>query len=112
MGMMDRMMKSMMGRMSQEKKEAMMGKMMPEMMMGMMGDDKGEGGMAGMMSKMMPQMMEGMKAENMTAMMHEMMPKMMDSCFSQMTPEQRRGMLGMCRDMLDQIEKKYLPQED
>lgn len=65
----------------------------------------------GLMDRMMESMMGRMSQEKKEAMMHEMMPKMMDSCFSHMTTEQRQGMLGMCRDMLDQVEKKYLPQE-
>ena len=86
----------------------MMATMMPKMMEGMKAED-----MMAMMGQMMPTMMEQchtkMSADDMGAMMHEMMPKMMDSCFSMMDGEQRRGMLGMCRGMLDQMEAKYLP---
>jgi hypothetical protein len=79
---------------------------MPKMMEGMKAED-----MMAMMSQMMPTMMEQchakMSAEEMGSMMHEMMPKMMEGCFSKMDTQQRQGMLGMCRDMLNQLEAKY-----
>jgi len=69
--------------------------------MGMM--DNMMEGMAGMMENMF----SNMSGEEMGSMMHEMMPKMMESCFSKMNDEQREGMLKMCHEMLDNIEKKY-----
>ncbi len=73
----------------------------PEEMIEMMGK---------MMSTMMPAMMDpcsaSMNPREMTSTMHEMVPKMMESCFREMTVEQRRGMLSMCRSMLDEIEEK------
>ena len=63
MGMMERMMEFMMGRMSKEEKDAMMDKFFADMT----ADDKQK-----MMAEMMPKMMEGMD-------MKEMMPQMMMS---------------------------------
>jgi hypothetical protein len=65
MGMMERMMGFMMGRMSKEEKEEMMGKMMEKFFANMTAEDKEK-----MMEAMMPKMMEGVN-------MMEMMPKMM-----------------------------------
>ena len=85
----------------------MMAMMMPQMIKEMKAED-----MMAMMGQMMPGMMEqcfaSMSPEAMSTMMHEMMPRMMEGCFSKMDAEQRRGMLTMCRQMLDQMEAKYL----
>lgn len=67
--------------------------------------------MSDTMPKMMEEMFSNMDPEKMQSMMAEMMPQMMEQCFSKMDAEQRKGMLSMCRQMLDQIEKKYMPQE-
>ena len=74
--------------------------------------------MKGMMPKMMPTVMEGvcgsMEGKDMGKMMHEVMPKMMEGCFSKMNSEERKGMLSMCRSMLDGIEEKHFgrPKDD
>ncbi len=111
MGIMDKMMEFMMGRMSKEEKDNMMDKMMdkffadmtaedkqkmmeemmPKMMMGMMGGSKGEGGMMGGskgeggMMGMMSKMMEGGKEGEMP-MMPKMMMGMMPQCVKIMLP--------------------------
>jgi len=38
------------------------------------------------------------------------MPKMMDGYFARMNMEERHGMLKMYREMLDEMEAKYLAQ--
>jgi len=86
MGMMDKMMEFMMGRMSKEKKE-------------------------NMMEEMMPKMMEGMGSGDMMETMHEMMPRMMENCLTPMSEEQRRNMLTFCRKMLGEMEEKFLTQK-
>jgi hypothetical protein len=64
---------------------------------------------------MRPEMMEGMfrsmDPEKMRSMMEVMMPRMMDKCFAMMDTKQRQGMLNMCREMLDNIEAKYISPE-
>ena len=69
-----------------------------------------------MMAQMMPGMMEKcfaeMDGEEIGSMIHEIMPEMMDSCFSKMNDEQRKRMLDLCRDMLNEIEKKHSAQSD
>jgi hypothetical protein len=111
MGMMERMMEFMMGRMSKEEKDAMMDKffadmtaddkqkmmaemmpkmmegvdmkeMMPQIMMSMMEGGKGKGGMPGTMSKMM----EGGDETEMP-MMASMMLTMMPQCVEMVLPE-------------------------
>ena len=69
MGMMENMMGFMMGRMSKQEKEEMMGKMMDRFFGDMTVDDKKK-----MMAEMMPKMMEGI---NMMEMMPQMMMSMM-----------------------------------
>jgi len=86
MGMMDKMMEFMMGRMSKEEKD-------------------------NMMDKMMPKMMEGMGSGDMMETMHEMMPRMMENCLTPMSEEQRRNMLTFCRKMLGEMEEKFLTQK-
>ena len=101
MGMMEKMMGFMMGRMSKEEKDDMMGKMMdkffadmtaddkkkmmaemmPKMMMGMMGGGEDKGGMMGMMSKMT----DGGNAMDMP-MGPQMMMKMMPQCLEIILP--------------------------
>lgn len=65
MHFMDKMMEFMMGRMSEQEKEEMMGKMMDKFFATMSAEDK-----KSMMAEMMPKMMEGVN-------MMEMMPKVM-----------------------------------
>ena len=72
MGMMDKMMGMMMGKMSKEEKDQMMDKMMNKMMGECSQEEKME-----MMMTMMPKMMEGMN-------MMEMMPQMMSTMMSKM----------------------------
>ena len=138
MGMMDKMMEFMMRRMSKggkgdmtdrmmekfsadntaEDKQKMMAEMIPRMtkginimeMMNMMGGGKGEAGMMGMMSKMMAGAFANMNGEEIGNMIHEVMPNMMESCFSKMDVEQRKGMLKICREILNEIESKYVTQ--
>ena len=87
----------------------MMPKMMEEMFRG-----KDPESMQSMMEEMMPSMMDmchsKMSPEGIISMMHDMMPKMMDNCFAKMSSEERGRMLGMCREMLDQMETKYQPE--
>jgi hypothetical protein len=72
------------------------------------------------MEKMMAQMMNGMTekcfaemdGEEICTIIHDFMPEMMDSCFSKMNDEQQKGMLDLCRDMLNEVEKKYGVQTD
>jgi len=68
MGMMDKMIGIMMGRMSKEEKESMMNNAMDKMMCDLTEEEKQK-----MMLEMMPKMMEGI---NMLDMMPRMMPKM------------------------------------
>ena len=62
----------------------------------------------GMMSKMMEGAFANMNGEEIGNMMHEVMPSMIKSCFSKMNAEERKGMLNLCREILDEIEKKYV----
>ena len=74
MGMMDKMMGIMMGRMSKEEKESMMNNAMDKMMSDITREEKQE-----MMLEMMPKMMEGVNMlDMMPRMMLTMMPKMFD----------------------------------
>ena len=94
MGMMERMMEFMMGRMSKEEKDEMMDKffadmtaddkqkMMAEMMPKMMEGGEGKGGMPGTMSKMT----EGGDETGMS-MMASMMLTMMPQCVEMVLPE-------------------------
>ena len=86
MGMMEKMMEFMMGRMSKEEKEQMMGRMMDRFFAGMTVDDKKK-----MIAEMMPKMMEGV---NMMEMMPKMMMGMMGCC------EGEGGMTGMMSKMM------------
>jgi hypothetical protein len=69
-----------------------------------------------MMKGVMPKVMEGvfgsMEGKDMGKMMHEVMPKMMEGCFSKMDSEERRGMLYMCRSMLDGIEQRHFGRQE
>ncbi|MFC2056780.1 hypothetical protein ACFLTO_04330 [Chloroflexota bacterium] len=90
--------------------DKMMGSMMPKMMGKMFGDIKPEDfekmmqGMHGMMENAF----SNMDGEEIGSMIHEVMPNMMESCFSKMNEEQRNDMLKVCREMLDKIEKEYI----
>ena len=95
MGVLDKMMEIMMPRMM---------RLMPRMMANVKPEDMEQ--MMGAMHTMMEESFEGMDGEEVEAVIHDMMPKMMDGCFSKMTPEQRTGMLEMCRDMLNDVEEK------
>lgn len=97
MGMMERMMGFMMGRMSKEEKEEMMGKMMEKFFADMTPEDKQK-----MMGAMMPKMMEGVN-------MMEMMPQMMMG----MMGEGEGGMMGMMSKMMEggkETETPMMPQ--
>ena len=50
----------------------------------------------------------GRSAAVMEHMMEHVMPQMMNRCFSQMDAERRQFMLAHCRDMLDEVEAKYV----
>lgn len=91
MSMMNKMMDSMMGRMSKEEKEEMMNKMMDKFFADFTAEDKQK-----MMEEMMPKMMEGVN-------MMDMMPKMMMS----MTGKDKResGMMGMMSKMMGSCEE-------
>lgn len=60
-------------------------------------------------AEIMPELMENLGPYNMANIMNELIPGMMDACFSGMNAEQRQSMLTRYRNMLDGIEKKYLP---
>ena len=87
MGMMEKFMGMMMGRMSKEDKEAMMSKMTDKFFEGMTKEDKQK-----MMNEMMPKMMEGM---NMMDMMSGMMTN--------------GGMMGMMSGMMGSPDKMEMP---
>ncbi len=95
MGIMDKMMEFMMGRMSKEEKEGMMGKMMDKFFGDMTIDDKKK-----MMAEMMPKMMEGIN-------MMEMMPKMMMSMMGGGQGE--GGMMGMMSQMMGGSKEREMP---
>ena len=90
------------------------GSLMPKMMSEMFRDMDPEK-MRAMMAQMMPSMMDqfhGKMGEGqMHDMMHAMMPPMMDRCFVQMDIDERRGILRMCREMLDDIEEEYVTEK-
>jgi hypothetical protein len=81
MGVMESMMETMMNRMSQEDKAAMMDKMMAKFFEGMTKEDKQR-----MMQEMMPKMMEGMT--------------MMDMMSGMMGSGENEGMMGMMSGMM------------
>jgi len=89
MGMMEKMMDFMMGKMSKEEKEGMMSKMMDKFFADMTVEDKQK-----MMEEMMPKMMEGVN-------MMEMMPKMMMSMLG--GGEGQGGMVGMMPLMMTEM---------
>jgi hypothetical protein len=95
MGMMDTMMGFMMGRMSKEEKDEMMGKMMDKFFGDMTVDDKKK-----MMAEMMPKMMEGIN-------MMEMMPQMMMSMMG--GGEGEGGMMGMMSKMMGGGKETEMP---
>ena len=97
MGIMDKMMGFMVGRMSREEKEKMMGKMMDKFFGDMTVEEKKK-----MMAEMMPKMMEGIN-------MMEMMPKMMMSMMGggegeggmmEMMPQMMTEMMPQCLKMM------------
>lgn len=94
MGRMDKMMDFMIGRMSKEDKEAMMGRMMDKFFADMTADDKKK-----MMAEMMPKMMEGID-------MMEMVPKMM---MGMMGGEDKGGMMGMMSKMKEGGKEMGMP---
>jgi len=82
MGLMDRMMQFMVGRMDKNEKEAMMDRMMDRMLAGFSTEDKQK-----LIETMMPKMMEGVN-------LLEMMTTMMPECLKVMLPflpEEKRG---------------------
>ena len=96
MGMMDKMMAVMMGRMSKEEKERMMDKFFADMT----SEDKQK-----MMAEMMPKMTEGGEGAD-TPMMPQMMMEMMPQCLKIMLPrvakEQRVDFaLTMITDLME-----------
>jgi len=95
MGIMDKMMEFMMGRMSKEEKEEMMGKMMDKFFGDMTLDDRKK-----MMAEMMPKMMEGIN-------MMEMMPKMMMSMMG--GSEGEGGMMGMMSKVMGSDKEMEMP---
>ncbi len=90
MGMMDKMMDSMMGKMSDEDKKNMMDSMMGKLFGEMSVDDKKR-----MMAEMMPKMMGGI---DMKAMMPQMMMSMMGG------DKGEGGMRGMMSEMMGQAD--------
>jgi hypothetical protein len=93
MGMMEEMMESMMGRMSKEDKQEMMGMMMDKFFADMTVEDKQR-----MMEQMMPKMMEGVN-------MMEMMPRMMMG----MMGGDSGGMMGMMSQMTGEGQGTGMP---
>jgi hypothetical protein len=94
MGMMEKMMDFMMGKMSKEEKGDMMSKMMDKFFADMTVEDKQK-----MMEEMMPKMMEGVN-------MMEMMPKMMMSMMG--GGEDQGGMMGMMSGMMEGGQEKEM----
>lgn len=78
-----------------------------KVMMPIMSKKMGPTGMADLMPNMMEGSFEQMRPEDMERMMHDAMPKMLERCFSRMEDAQRRSMLSMCRQTLDQMEEKF-----
>ncbi len=94
MGMMEKMMDRMMGKMSKEEKEDMMSKVMDKFFADMTVEDKQK-----MMEEMMPKMMEGVN-------MMEMMPKMMMSMMG--GGEGQGGIMGMMSKMMEGGKEKEM----
>lgn len=95
--MMEGMMENFFSNMTKEEKQDMMNNMMPKMMEQMMGGSQGQGGMMGMMPKMMEQMMGGKGS-------------MMDMMGSMMGPKSEKGSaqdgfnpMDMCKKMMATI---------
>lgn len=103
---MKKMMNKKLSSMSKEEKMKMMQEMMPKMMEGITPEDMME-----MMQFMMPKMMEaflgGEDSNKKMGRIHEFMPAMMEDCLSGMKEEERKKMFGYCRNMLDEMEKKF-----
>ena len=92
MGMMDKMMDIMMGKMDKDEKQEMMNKMMEKFFAEFTPEDKQK-----MMEEMMPKMMEGVN-------MMDMMPKMMMNMMGGGGGES--GMMGMMSKMMGDSEEK------
>ena len=95
MGAMDEMMEAMIGSMSKEDKQDMMGKMMEKFFADMTVEDKQR-----MMEQMMPKMMEGIN-------FREMMPKMMMGMMG--NDESAGGMMGMMSQMMGSAQQAESP---
>ena len=104
MGMMDKIMGIMMGRMSKGEKEEMMGKMMEKFFADMTAEDKQK-----MMAEMMPKMMKGV---NMMEMMPRMMMSMMggDEGKGGMMDKMMGGGQGAEMPMMPQMMMGMMPQ--
>ncbi len=89
MGLMDKMMEFMIGRMSKEEKQEMVDKMMEKFFADMTVDDKKK-----MMGEMMPKMMKGV---NMAEMMPQMMMEMMGGGESAMM-DMMSKIIGDCKE--------------
>jgi hypothetical protein len=63
------------------------------------------------MGSMMEQWCGTLDAEETSSWMEEWLPRMMEWCFSCLDAEGRERMLGVCREMLDQIESEGPSQE-
>jgi hypothetical protein len=76
----------------------------------MMKKFKGKGFSKEIMSKMMPGMMEScvgsMAGRDMLECMEEMMPEMCRKMIGRMPKEDRAKAIGMCRKVMDEIEKE------
>ncbi len=113
MGMMDKMMGVMMGRMSKEEKESMMNNAMDKMMGDMTEEEKQK-----MMLEMMPKMMEGINMlDMMPRMMLTMMPKMFQEVKDIMAEQGKeldvkelmpKIMAPMMSTMLDSVESEKM----
>ena len=106
MGLMDKMMEFMIGRMSKEEKQKMMDKMMEKFFADMTVDDKKK-----MMVEMMPKMMEDV---NMAEMMPQMMMQMMGGGKSEgAMMEMMSKMMGGCKEgempMMPQMMVEMMP---
>ena len=107
MDLLDNMMELMAEMMNKEDKEEMMVKLM-----GKFFDDIKSKNEQKMMVKIMREAMLNlfidMEGKDMEPVMHGIIPNVMDKCFSKMDNKERQGMLRMCREILDEIELKYL----
>jgi len=115
MGLKEKMMEGMMGKMSPEEKEEMMGKMMELFFSEMSSEEKQK-----IMQNMMEKFMGSMSTEEKQKMFQEMMPKMMQgmmggegpmgmmsSMMKRMMGEKGEGPMDMCKKMMGNIEKVF-----